>query len=446
MSKCPYGHTANKEKLLIPNEEIIDTSTNTTTTTFHASQDDAEILKVNQSCPFKSKSEFIQQTQAQDEDDDLDEDGYIKGGGCPMKIPKELNTDFEFAHEIPFYHKNDFYFNIRGTCSDKDFLEKSSKIKNMPRHLKHSLFLLKDEVMQKIRGKNDFTQTYFAFEELRNKANKIFSKGNYRQAIAYFSYAYACFKWLEFKDPERNKVSLLVSDSLDPIFDDEIIEKRVGTDEGVAFEEATYKGTLTIITKSLAFCHIHLRNFTEALRCLEESLTYSDNKVPELYFRRSQVRMYNKDSTLDDLNLALEDIYKAIEINKEEVRFDEHLKILKIYMKEKESSEKENILRLFSNVRFAYNKIKEKNYNIDDYVYTYYESVETNWEILEDMRRKYKYAVKYHTETANDKQVLIAYKEYEAFMDVYARFKWYYSFDYNKMLNLVKAQVSESEK
>jgi tetratricopeptide (TPR) repeat protein len=445
MSKCPYGHTGNKEKLLIPDEEIVDTSTNTKTTTFLSSPD-ADFLKVNQPCPFKNKSEFILETKNEEEDDDLDEDGYIKGGGCPMRIPKELSTDFNFAHEIPFYHKNDFYFNIRGTVSDKDFLEKSQKIKNMPRHVKHSLFLLKDEVMQKIRAKNDFTQTYFAFEDLRNKANKIFSKGNYRQAIAYFSYAYACFRWLEFKDPERNKISLLVADTLDPIFDDEIIEKRVKTDETVPFEEGTYRGTLTSITKSLAFCHMHLRNFTEALRCLEESLSYAENKVPELYFRRSQVRMYNKDSTIDDLNLALEDIYKAIEMNKEEKRFDDHLKILKIYMQEKESSEKENILRLFTNVRFAYNKIKEKNYNIEDYVYTYYESVETNWEILEDMRRKYKYAIKFHTESANDKQVVIAYKEYEAFMGAFTRFKWFYSFDYNKMFNLVKTQISENEK
>jgi tetratricopeptide (TPR) repeat protein len=444
MSKCPYAHTANKEKLMIPNEEIVDTSTNTSVTTFHNTQD-ADILKVNQVCPFKSQSEFLRETK--NDDDDLDDDGYMKAGGCPvMKIPKELNTDFEFAYEVPFYHKNDFYFNLRGTCSDKDFLEKSQKIKTMPRHLKHSLFLLKDEVMQKIRGKNDFTQTYFAFEELRNKANKSFSNKNYRQAIAYFSYAYACFKWLEFKDPERNKVSLQTADTLDPIFDDEIIEKRVKTDENVSFEEATYYGTLTLITKSLAFSHMHLRNFTEAIKCLDESLVYSQNKVPELYFRRSQARMYNKNSTLEDLNLALEDIHKALEINKEEKRFEEHLKILNIYMDEKETSQKEKILRLFSNVKFAYNKIKEKNYNIEDYVYSCYESVETNWEILEDMRRKYKYAIKFHTESLNDKQVQIAYKEYEAFMDVYTRFKWYYAFDYNKMFNFVKYQISENEK
>ena len=140
MSKCPYQHNMGKEKLMIPTEEVVDTTSGETSVVSYANKD-ADILKVNTVCPFKNKSEFIKENQEGDDDGEM----QSIGGGCPvMKLPKELNTDFAFAYEIPFFHKNDFYFNIRGTCTDADFLEKSQKMRAMPRHKKHTLFYLKD--------------------------------------------------------------------------------------------------------------------------------------------------------------------------------------------------------------------------------------------------------------------------------------------------------------
>ena len=156
--------------------------------------------------------------------------------------------------------------------------------------------------------------------------------------------------------------------------------------------------------------------------------------------------MFNNCSSLDELNLALEDIHRAFEMNKEEIRFEAHLNILKTVIEEKQHSETERMLHLFSNTKYAFNKIKEKNLNIEDFVYAFYESVETNYEILEDMRLKYRYAIKFHSESANEKQIEIAYREFENYMDVYDKFKWFYSFDNNKKLNSVKNLLSDEDK
>lgn len=52
------------------------------------------------------------------------------------------------------------------------------------------------------------------------------------------------------------------------------------------------------------------------------------------------------------------------------------------------------------------------------------------------MKLKYKLAVKYFTETKNQEQLNLAYKEIESFIENYRNFKWYYSFEYTKQTKL----------
>lgn len=376
-------------------------------------------------CPFKAAE------MNQDEEDD--EDLNPHGGGCPVRYPKELNSNFDYYYEIPFYDKNDFYFEIMGNRDQKEFAEATKWIKTLPRHLRHSLFLTKDEQLNKIHKQNDFTVVYFVFEELRQKANKFYRKAQFRPFIMNYYFAYACFKWLRFKDEERNKIGIINSLSLQAIVDEDIEVKRCKTDQEISHEEATWRGALVTILKALSFSYMHLRHFSESIICLNEAIEVSNSRTPELYLRRSQARMYNKSASLDELQIALDDIHRAKSIDPEEKRFDDHLKILNDYIEEKKSNEEEKWIRLLSSINYAFNKIKEKNLNVDDYVYPNYEGTETHMETLEDMKSKYHYAIKFHNECNNQKQVLIAYREFESFMDVYTKFRWYFALDINKI-------------
>lgn len=45
------------------------------------------------------------------------------------------------------------------------------------------------------------------------------------------------------------------------------------------------------------------------------------------------------------------------------------------------------------------------------------------------MKSKYVLAVKFFTETKNEEQLNISYKEIHRFLDTYTEFIWFYSFD-----------------
>jgi hypothetical protein len=358
-----------------------------------------------------------------------------KPSGCPFasNLRKELNTNFLFYYHIPYYHKSDFYFRVGGNMIESDFLNKTKIIREMPRHKKFTLFHFNDEKIQKIR-KKDFTTMYFIYEEIKEKAMNFYLEENYRQCINYLNFAYSCFKWIEFKEEERNINFCSKNYKLEPILDEDIIEKRIKTDSSIEFEENTYKGCLILILKFMSFAYMHLRSFEEAINCLDEAISYSSDKVAELYLRRSQARLYNRFSSLEKLYLAISDAQHAIDIDPEEIRFKTHYEILTSYIEEKKLIEKEKVFSLLNKAKYSFEKIKEKNLNTNDYIYFSYEGIENYNEILEEMKKSYKYALKFHTDSNNTKQIKLAFKEYESFMLTYTEFKWYFLFDLNKLL------------
>jgi hypothetical protein len=367
-----------------------------------------------------------------------------KASGCPFasNLRKELNTNFMFYFHIPYYHKYDFYFAVGGNMIENDFINKTKKIREMPRHLKFTLFHYNDEKIKKIR-KKDFTTVYFIYEEIKEKAMNFYLEEDYRQCITYLNFAYSCFKWLEFKEEERNLNFCNKNYKLEVILDEDIIEKRMKTDTSIEFEEKTYKGCLILILKFMSFAYMHLRSFEEAIKCIDEAISYSSDKVAELYLRRSQARLYNRFSSLDILYLALSDAQHAIDIDAEEVRFKIHMETLNTYVEEKKIREKEKVFSLLNKAKYAYEKIKEKNLDTNDYIYFSYEGIENYNEILEEMKKSYKYALKFHTDLNDSKQMKLAVKEYESFMLTYTEFKWYYLFDLNKLL-ISKSQEFEA--
>ena len=59
-----------------------------------------------------------------------------------------------------------------------------------------------------------------------------------------------------------------------------------------------------------------MRHYKNAVDCLDECLEIDENNVNAL-FRRSQARMYNKNSKFGDLEKSLKDIEKLLNIYKE---------------------------------------------------------------------------------------------------------------------------------
>lgn len=62
------------------------------------------------------------------------------------------------------------------------------------------------------------------------------------------------------------------------------------------------------------------------------------------------------------------------------------------------------------------------------------------------MKNKYELALKYYTETKNEEQLQIAYKEIEFFNSICELFMWYYHFDLTSIDNYIYEKLSEEEK
>lgn len=145
-------------------------------------------------------------------------------------------------------------------------------------------------------------------------------------------------KWIEFKDKKRGD-DFLKTPSLDPILDEDIIEKHVFLDD-VQVEEDSYKACLVYLLNNLAYAYMELRHYSEAIECLNESLIVAEDKVPDIYFRRSQARTCNKFSDESEYQKALEDIEKAISL-KDDPIYHEHKVLLEKRIAEKLDSELE---------------------------------------------------------------------------------------------------------
>jgi tetratricopeptide (TPR) repeat protein len=184
-----------------------------------------------------------------------------------------------------------------------------------------------DEKIKKIRTK-EFPLVFFVYDEVKDKGSKLFKKKKYREAIEYYIYAYSMLKWIEFKDTKKGAEFLTVP-SLDPILDADIKECKCFLDD-VAVEEDSYKASIVYLLMSLSSAYMELRHYSEAIDCLNECIAVAGDKVPDLFFRRSQARTFNKNSSDKELQIAKEDIEKAISLKKEAIYVEHQEKLKKI--------------------------------------------------------------------------------------------------------------------
>ena len=93
---------------------------------------------------------------------------------------------------------------MMGNLEISEFRSRTRLLRNYPKHLRNTLFL-KDERINKIRNK-EFTIVFLAYEEIREKANNLYKKKQYKKAINFFTFAYSIMKWLELKETKKGNI------------------------------------------------------------------------------------------------------------------------------------------------------------------------------------------------------------------------------------------------
>lgn len=277
---------------------------------------------------------------------DLDEDtenffGFSNNGNEFFKLGRRdpQNKKFDFSYEIQLYGHNDFIFDMKEQMSKDLFLFKTQKIRAYPFHMKYTLF--QSDEIKALRNK-DFAFLYFKFDELKEKGNKMYKRGKFRESIELYIGAYSILKWIDFKDVKKKNYSKVLREQL-AILDEDIVEGRCNKFNCMthAIEEDSYRICIIKLLLSLSYAFMELRHYSNAIHCLNECINYDDS-MPDSFFRRAQARIYDRSSDEESLKIALEDLKKAITITPQKI-FLEHYDILQNIIISKKRAEIEKL-------------------------------------------------------------------------------------------------------
>ena len=369
---------------------------------------------------------------------------------CPFfkKQHKDINMKFEPHYQINFlYHPYDFVFD-KLNYDTKEKIDNSKTIRNYSRHLRNTLFI-RDEKVKKIR-KMEFQQSFLIGEELKEKIEKVYLKEDYFEALKGYNLLYSLFKWIEFKNKNRELeiFNHLTEIRENPINDDDIIKREIKINEKIQYEKENYLSMMLHILKRLSYCYMNLRNYKEAMKCLNEALEYANDTLPDIYFRRGQVRMYNKFSNLKELNLALGDftnaLCKKITIGEEIIR--DHYNKIKKMISEKQKKEIMTAKKFLHNFRYACDKISSKNLKIPDCLTLNIEMVELNYKVLVEIKETYFYTMRHILKNNDLEKFKKALKEFDNFLDGFYDFEYYYKYDITNLDSDIYKQLNKLEK
>jgi hypothetical protein len=369
---------------------------------------------------------------------------------CPFfkKQHKDINMKFEPHYQINFlYHPYDFVFD-KLNYDTKEKIDNSKTIRNYSRHLRNTLFI-RDEKVKKIR-KMEFQQSFLIGEELKEKIEKVYLKEDYFEALKGYNLLYSLFKWIEFKNKNRELeiFNHLTEIRENPINDDDIIKREIKINEKIQYEKENYLSMMLHILKRLSYCYMNLRNYKEAMKCLNEALEYANDTLPDIYFRRGQVRMYNKFSNLKELNLAFGDftnaLCKKITIGEEIIR--DHYNKIKKMISEKQKKEIMTAKKFLHNFRYACDKISSKNLKIPDCLTLNIEMVELNYKVLVEIKETYFYTMRHILKNNDLEKFKKALKEFDNFLDGFYDFEYYYKYDITNLDSDIYKQLNKLEK
>ena len=404
-----------------------------------------------------------------DEEDDNDSGDEIPKGGCPVMGKYRgdpVNKHFEPHYEVPLYGPYDFLFFLRGGLTDEQWIEKTKKIRSLPRHLKYTLFYQHQFELQEVH-KYEFPKVFFIYDEIRQKGIRYYNRKKYRETLEYLNYAYGLMKWIEFKDKKRQE-NFLKKPSLEGILDDDINIKSCYMDSPEGQEES-FKSCVVYTLQIMAYCFIELRHYTSAISCLDECESIAGDLVPDVFLRRAQARMYNKNSNESEILKAQSDLEKAIKLAEQfnidlKKEYDETSPIyrriidLEIYYNTQKKLEKiidDRIDKKVFGIRRIIGKICDKEHEnmkheeamlIESLVLSRKEDIGRYYKVLKEIKKQYKQIIQFFSETNNPEQLELTYYEYEKFMESYEQFKFYYKFQIDSIDPKVLNRLKEDEK
>ena len=451
--KCPFGYTSSSPFFSHPTK-----------------------MPSNSKCPFgfsspKEESKDLNEINIEDENDS-DSGDEIPRSGCPVTgIGKHKadpgNKDFEPHYEVPLYGPYDFLFTLKGNLEEDEWKEKTKTIRNIPRHLKYTLFYQNQKELENIH-KLHFPKVFFMFDELKQKGLRYYNRCKYREALEYFNYAYGLLKWIEFKDKERQK-NFIIKPSMNAILDSDIEIKKCYMDDPKA-EEESYKSCVVYILLVMAYCFIELRHYSSAINCLNECEEEAGDLVPDVFLRRAQAYMSKKNANKFEMKKAEEDLEKAIILGKkfnEELakEYDEMHPVYRtryikmdIYYSIKKKFEKICKIKLddeMYKVRRIIGSICDEDHKnmkheeamlIEGLVLSKKEDIYRYYKVYKEMKKQYKQIIKYFSETNNPKLMDVTYDEYEKFMDSFEKFKFYYNFEFDNIDPKAFNNLTDEEK
>ena len=426
----------------------------------------------NAKCPFGFSDNDSEKdlNEINLEEKDSDSGDEINEGGCPVmgkNRSEPVNKDFKRHYEIPLYGPFDFLFYLKGDLEENDWKEKTEKIRNLPRHLKYTLFYQDQPELENIH-KLEFPKVFFMFDELKQKGIRYYNRRKFREALEYFNYAYGLMKWVEFKDKERQK-NFIKKPSMNAILDDDIEIKSCYMDEPKA-EEESYKSCVVYILLVMAYCFIELRHYSSAINCLNECEKEAGDLVPDVFLRRAQALICKKNISKIELEKAEKDLEKSIQLAEKfnielKKEYDEmhpvyraryiYLDIYYLMKKKLEKIKEERINEEIFRIRRIIGKICDEEHKnmkleeallIEGLVLSKKEDIYRYYKVFKEMKKQYKQIIKFFSETKNQELLDLTYDEYEKFMDSYDKFKFYYNFELDNIDPKAINRLNEEEK
>ena len=371
--------------------------------------------------------------------------------GCPFMNSqnRELkNTRFEYHYEVPLPETiQDFRFNIMNYT--KEGIEKSKFLRKMPKHLRNTIFI-RNRRIEEIR-KKEFPVIFLICEEMKEKAYNLYESKKYNEALNLFTIMYSLFKWVVIKDPKKREEFLNKFDfqKENYLLDEDIEIRRLNTNKENSYEESGFKSYLINILKGICYCYMNMRHYSEAVKCMDEAMSYVLMSRGEVLFRRAQAIMYNKFSKLNELNQAQVDLCQAKMFRKIEL-INEHIKDIEDLINEKKYRKVGYIKELFSQTNYAINIVNKKNLNVRDHIYQSYDDIYFGAKIVEEMRDTFISSIKFYQDKLREKEkekdkndkISKEQKDYNLFLQEYDKFYDFYN-EYSFYMNL---QVTNIDK
>ena len=191
---------------------------------------------------------------------------------------------------------------------------------------------------------------------------------------------------------------------------------------------------------------MNMRHYSEAVKCMDEAMSYVLVSRGEVLFRRAQAIMYNKFSELKELNQAHADLCQAKMFKKIEL-INEHMKDLENLIKEKKYRKFANVKSLFNQTNYAMNVITTKNLDVRDHIYHSYDDIYFGAKIVEEMKDTFSSSIKFFQGKLKEKKkeknnINKSEKDYKEFLEDYDKFYDFYN-EYSFYINLTVVNLDK---